>query len=40
MISLWAGEVGANASGPRRAGWYPKTTFTFSDAIGLVRYQL
>jgi hypothetical protein len=40
LVCLWSGELIAKAVGPRGAVWYPKTAFTFSDAIGLVRYQL
>ena len=40
LICLWSGDLMSKAAGPRRAVWYPKTAFTFSDAIGLLRYQL
>ncbi len=40
LICLWSGDLMAKAARPRGAVWYAKTAFTFSDAIGLVRYQL
>ena len=40
LICLWAGDLLAKTRKPYAAAWYPKTSFTFSDAIAAVRYQL
>ena len=40
LICLWAGDLLAKTRKPYAAAWYRKTSFTVSDAIAAVRYQL
>jgi DDE superfamily endonuclease len=40
LVTLWAGELITDGRAPRRAAWYCKPHFTFSDAIATVRYKL
>lgn len=40
LISLWACDLLNNNSSPYAAAWYRKTHFTFTDAIGSVRFKL